>query len=278
MPGSWSSNRDSSPGHAEATNQRTPRNQQASPQCANGSNNCSKQLPKSARSPKQRRHIASNKTRDSRSYNRPLIRPQHQAVPPKRARQTQQVSPQYAHDSTNSPSRRWKRRTNSSRCNSQSRPCRPKASLTPTANSHNAWNTSRQSSRSKSRKSACVLQRARANAQRRALARAQGLADKLKGLTSPQHHLTTRNLTKAQTHGAKREPECKEAEEAAATVQKDLVAAGAVVVEAQEATAAVAAEPAAAAAHLEDLTTRDLSSSTFQASAKTDLPAPTTNN
>ena len=158
------------------------------------------------------------------------------------------------------------------------RPCRPKASLTPTANSHNEWNTSRQSSRSKSGKSTCVLQRARANAQRRALAHAQGPAVKHKGLTSPHHHLTTRNLTKAQTHGAKREPESKEAEEAAATVQKDLVAAGAVVVEAQEATAAAAVEPAAAAAHLEDQTTTDLSSSTYQASVKTDLTALTTNN
>ena len=56
------------------------------------------------------------------------------------------------------------------------------------------------------------------------------------------------------------------------------MAAEAVVVEAQEATAAVAAEPAATAAHLEDLTTMDMSSSISQASAKTDPPAPTTSN
>ena len=61
-------------------------------------------------------------------------------------------------------------------------------------------------------------------------------------------------------------------------VQRDLAAAGAVVVEGLEATAAAAEEPAVAAAHLQDQTTTDLSSSIYQASVKTDPTAPTTSN
>ena len=146
-----------------------------------------------------------------------------------------------------------------------------KASLTLTVNSRKAWNFSKQNSRSESQTWTCASPKAPASAQCLARARAQGPAVKHKGLTQPK-------LTKAQTHGAKHEPEAKETEESAVTAQKDLVAAEAVVVEAQEATAAAAAEPAAAAAHMEDQTTTDLSSSTYQASVKTDLTALTTNN